>query len=210
MKKFVFCLLLFILSFSKIFAQGTWSSSGCGGTSPTLQMVLVNGCGNEGETEYFTFTTGTAAFNVNALNGVSSSGPPFATVSGFSGANATAIITKLNMWAGCSIFQAAPNPIPANSTVWAFPNSTGLSSIATPPNLSNLCASPNPIYVVSGNYNSTGGFYTNNPPAPDRTITINFGGCQINIDYTTAIPDVDGVNISYGGGSVATYNNPGR
>jgi hypothetical protein len=130
MKKCIFFILLLIsiVQTAKTQAQGTWNvSSGCNGTSPTVEQVVIDACGTEGYTEFFLFSTGSASFNPSTITSSSSSGAigtPF-TAANYSGTNATAagIVTMLNSWVGAcatTVFIAAPNPIPPNSKVIAF------------------------------------------------------------------------------------------
>ncbi len=198
----------------------TWTpSGGCNGAAPTLQEILVNACGNEGWTEYVLFNTGSGSYDPSTLDmvgsstytgaaippsGVNAAGNPLS--SNFSGANATAIVATLNLWSGnCNAFIAAPNPIPPNSTVMAFPSSNGITSISPVPNLASYCGQT--IYVVSGNYNpvtSNDGFFVNTA-STQKTVTVNFGGCTWTATYSSSM-GTNGANLTNGGGGASQIN----
>ncbi len=198
----------------------TWSTPGCGTSSPNLQMVVFQGCTpSEGTKEFVHFTTGTSPWNVSELSitgsqnsTVSPNGPCIAT--GFSG-NLSASIA-LNTIAGCgTLFEAAPVTIPPNSKVLVIPNVAG--AFATPPyqgsitaaQLAPLCGK-GPIYVVANTAlpGCLNGIFANvNPACPsncNRNIIINFGGgCVATINYdiddpTMPSPTAQGVNFTPG------------
>ena len=221
---------LFCLFFAAYIAdaQTTWNALGCDQTKPNLQMVVIDACGNEGLTEFFRFTTGSSPWDFSTLSvqgsEYSSLGPPpvYKMTSTFSGAS-PATIAVLNALAGCSpaLFVAAPNSIPANSKVIAFPNSVGGQAI--PPyqnafigvNLSSQCGK-GPIYVIGSNYMSSAGFFANgnNACSPNcaRTIKVNFGGgCETTIGYDLsdlAVTASPGQNIAPGPPGTGLVNTP--
>ena len=211
MKKLIIS-LFFIPLFSLItFAQGTWTSAGCTTSTPSLKMVVVDGCGDEWNTEYVVFKTGSSPYDPTGLNMVGSSGTG-PTANGFSGTNATSIVSTLNSWAGCGTpFIAAGATIPANATVWAFPGSGGLSSMPVQ-SLAAYCGMT--IYIVSGNYATPSGFYTNgNGSAGNKTLTVSFTGCTTTVTYTnggvSGFPNGNGANITQQGATTTSqYNNP--
>jgi gliding motility-associated-like protein len=209
MKKiFAFILFSFVVK-NIIVAQATWNVSGCGPSNPSIDMVLIDACGNEGETEFVIFTTGTSTYNPSGLSMIGSS--VATTASGFTGN--LSITNQLNGYVGiCSpnVFVAAPNPIPPNSKVIAFPSSVGLGSLPAT-NLAAYCGT-GPIYVLAGNYGGgTNGFFVNGAAGCTsgclRTFTIDFGGgCTVSSTYDrVTFPTGNGVNIKPGGQIV----NPG-
>jgi CHU_C Type IX secretion signal domain len=208
-KLFVLVTLFFLLQKSAFSQLATWDVVGCGPTMPTIDMVLVDACGNEGETEFVIFTTGSSPYSPSSLSMTGSSS--MTSAAGFTG-NA-AIANQLNVFTGgCSpsVFVAAPNPIPANAKVMAFPSSVGLASLP-PPNLANYCGT-GPIYVLSGNYGGgTNGFFVNGSAGCTtnciRTLIVDFGGgCTVTSTYDrVTFPTGNGVNIKPGG----VITNPG-
>ncbi len=204
MKKILFFLILSFSFCNFILGQtATWSSPGCGPANPTVNMILIDACGAEGETEFVFFTTGTSSYNVSNLNMVGSS---VGTIAGAFAGNASIAATLNGFTGGCTpaVFVAAPAVIPPNSKVIAFPSSVGLGSLP-PPNLAAYCGT-GPIYVVSGNYGGgTSGFFVNGAAGCTsnciRTLTIDFGGgCVLTVTYDrTTFPTGDGVNIKTGG-----------
>lgn len=209
MKK-IFALIVFSFLVKNILvAQATWNVSGCGPSNPSIDMVLIDACGNEGETEFVMFTTGTSAYTPSNLSMIGSS--VAVTASNFAGN--LSITNTLNTYVGLctpNVFVTAPNPIPPNSKVIAFPSSVGLASLP-PPNLAAYCGT-GPIYVLSGNYGGgASGFFANGQAGCSsnclRTLTIDFGGgCTVSSTYDRAtFPSGNGVNIKTGGQIV----NPG-
>lgn len=204
----IFFFFLFSIQSFNLFAQNSWTSSGCSSSDPTLQMVLVNSCGIEHYNEFILFSTGTASFNPGNLTVVGSNGiinqpATYPTATGFSGSApfVSQIVTQLNTWAGCSAFQAAPNPIPPNSLVMAF-NLTaagGLQGFTAPfPNLSGYCGKT--IYVVAAASlvpvpGGSQGIFNDNQSVVNP-VTVNFGGCQTLVNYGNSFPNANGVYLT--------------
>ncbi len=218
MKKLIAC------SFAAVFAiqfalSQTWtvSPSGCPG-GPVLNKIIIDACtSQEGWNEFVTITNGSSPINANSIQMTgSTSGPPAS--SNF--AADPAIAAQLNNMAmpACAppVFVSPPGGIiPANAKVIAVVSNHGLTFTQ---NLSNLCGQ-GPIYVVSGDYTSSNGFFLNNPnascpgaPAPcPKTITITVGGCTYSVTYDVrGFPGTDGSNVTLDPAGVATSRDGGN
>lgn len=188
---------------------------------------MINACGNGSNTEepaseYYTFSTGGAPYNVNANGGMSLLVEcPLGTInSQFSGYSSNAaIVSQLNtLTGGCSnIFIDAMSPpyngvIPQDAVVWAFNTDHPNLDLLDPNAFVNLC-SGNPIYVIFGNYAGNLPMFKNNTGCTAcgciRYITITFGGCSYNISYDiTQLVDENGVPAD-AEGSYITLNPDG-
>jgi gliding motility-associated-like protein len=218
MKKLIFASIIALFTCFITFAQGAWTSSGCSGATPSLKMILIDGCGDEGSTEYLVFKTGTSSYSPGGmtLTGSAGGGTPV-TSNNFNGANAAGIVASLNGFVGActpTVFVAAPANIPPNSTVWAYPSSVGLASLGAV-NLPTYCGQ-GPIYVISGSYaGGASGFYTNgNGSTGLKTCIVDFGGCVTTATYTngggSGFPNGNGNNLTQAtpGGTTSQYNQP--
>jgi hypothetical protein len=198
--------------------QPTWViSSSCGTATPKLEQVLIDACGIEGKSEYIVFRTGSSPFNPSNL---SLQGSSFNVVNGqnvyvlaSNFVNSHLLAAKLNSYVGtCASYpflSANGTMIPPNAKVIAFPypwqTQTPIDFGYTPI-LTNLC-NTEPIYVITGNWNNTAGFYANaltqngvQIPCTSncvRTLKVSFGGsCIVDASYhRDNLARIDGCNI---------------
>jgi gliding motility-associated-like protein len=194
----IFLLYLFNNSFA--YTQ-TWTTTGsCDLDAPMPLFTMINACGNgtnteEPASEYYTFATGGAPYNVNASGGMSLTvecplGNINSQLNGYGG-NAAAVAQLNALTGGCDIFvdaMAAPynGVIPQDAIVWAFNTDHPNLDLLDPAAFVNLC-SGEPIYVIFGDYAGNLPMFKNNTGCTAcgciRYITISFGGCTYNISY---------------------------
>ncbi|MFZ4543259.1 MAG: gliding motility-associated C-terminal domain-containing protein [Saprospiraceae bacterium] len=210
MKKYI-AITCALISFIQISFSQTWtvSPAGCPGGA-VINKIIIDACTmDEGWNEFVTMTNGSSAINVNSIQMTgSTNGPPTSTVFGTN----PAITTYLNNLASPAcvppVFVDPPGGIvPANAKIIAFVSSHGPTFTK---NLNNIC-NQGPIYVVSGNYPLSTGFFLNAPnascpgaPAPcPKVITIIVGGCTYNVTYNVrGFPVNDGSNVTLAAGGV--------
>jgi hypothetical protein len=211
-KKFIAFSLAIVFAVQFALSQ-TWtvSPSGCP-SGPVLNKIIIDACtSSEGWNEFVTFTNGSASINASSIQMTgSTAGPPVSN----NFAADPSITTQLNNMASpaCSpsVFVSPPGGvIPPNAKVIAVVSNHGLTFSQ---NLNNLCGQ-GPIYVVSGDYALSSGFFLNQPnascpgaPAPcPKNITITIGGCTYNVTYDVrGFPSNDGSNVTLDPGGVAT------
>lgn len=192
-KFILFCSLMFHKAAK---SQVTWTSTGCNGTSPTIDKVFVDACADpEGYNEFLYMTIGSQAFNWSNMeftgSAVRFTGSPKTGTSTdpsyyerpianvFS--SPISVVNALNNQVGtCSppVFYQAPNPIPAGAAVLVR-----MSNL--PPTFSGSMASlcgKGPVYVLVGNYQSSfngqTGFFKNASGCNSNTLTTNTNPCK--------------------------------
>jgi hypothetical protein len=193
----------------------TWAiSSSCNTAMPTLEQVLIDACGVEGKSEFLVFRTGSSAFSPSSLSLQGSSftnGTTYALASNF--VNSPVLATALNSYVGTcatTTFVAATGTIPPNAKVIAFPydwQTITPINFGYTPILTHYCG-VEPIYVITGNWTTTAGFYANaltsggvqvncNTSNCTRELKVNFGsGCLITATYhRNNLSRIDGCNI---------------
>jgi gliding motility-associated-like protein len=210
-KKFVFCLLLLNITIGKLIGQ-TWTvtPSGCPGGA-VLEKIIVDACeSEEGWNEFVTFTNGSSATNVNTIDMTGTTNGPPTSMNFTADAGLTNYLNNLASPA-CSpavFVNPVGGVIPAGAKVIAFVSNHNPTFNQ---NLNSLCGQ-GPIYVVSGNYTSSNGFFLNNcsgGPCP-KTIIIKIGNCTYSVVYDpNTFPVSDGSNVSLNIGGT-TSNNSGN
>jgi len=193
---------------------------------------MINACcGNEANSEYIVFQTGSSSLTINSTTlsvevphpGNPTNGNPVGGWSGNAGI-VTALNNLLNVPVGsCTsgpVFIDAMNAptngvIPADAIVWAFMSNPPTISCYT--TLNGLCGSDD-IYIVFGDYNPTGtqpAIFQNGPSCGSpcfRPIEITIGPCDYSIQYDASLfvtggrADQDGDNISPGPNGTVSHN----
>ncbi|GEM_PF-1574348 len=231
----IFFAFLLSLCSAALIAQGWTQSPGCGPTTPTPLMFMINACpdnSNEAFNEYFMFQVGNTAYNVNGAGTSLSVSCPAGTinsqVNSFT-SNATAV-AQLNALVGAcpsgNVFVDAMAPgglngnIPPNGIVMAFPMSSPNYSTLPAGYLSSLCGA-SPIYVIFGTYPGPIPMFKNygcTACGCIRYISLSFGGCVYNVNYdvqsltlTDGVTpgDADGAFINLQPGGQIGYGNDG-
>ena len=188
------------------------TTTGCTASNPQITSILYNSCsGSEAINEFFTFTTGTSAVEVDSINinypslGV----PDYCNVG--CGANTNVnnptYVNDLNTMAGCAIFTYA-DPIPPNATVMVFAGNPPSSVL----DFSSQCGAAGlPIYVIFNN-NTNGaasGRFSNSNGSP-QTLSIYTGNGQSDtVSYIpTSQPVADGASVNFdAAGNPLYFNN---
>lgn len=197
MKKLITLSLTFLLSILVFHAQAQ---------CPSISSICIKSCASpEGLNEFFIFTTGTSAINVNdididwATTTIAFAGFVQNTTTNTKVANANAAIDNAN---GCGNLIEPTGTIPANSKVLVFTSYNADFSAFS------FGALGEDIYVLfTNNSNSTGHFANNG--SGTRSMTLSIGGtlnCSQTVTYDRSqVSTANGASVSFSSTGTPSY-----